>query len=396
MPATPPQSTSTAATPQPQPPAVAEPAKPAPTPPAPAPPQPVERYSSAAEATAACEANSAPLLYQDLKTDDGAWNQLTKDDKGAGAAFVDGVLVITAQANDDWIVARKSAAFSGASVCARVQSPPAQTKLADGGGGIAFWALDNDNYYEVYVTPAGSYGVLRYANGDSTTIVPNTPFAALKQGLNAVNQIKLTANENTITVFFNGIEARDFHAERPKGDVYIGLGANSEETQRDEWRFLDLTVVASNFGQELTDYGVAPQTMMRHDVEAPTPTTLPGARVLRTEELNSALRDNSLDGAPLLLLDVLAGNHETIAGAHRLSYAGSGGDFTDDIQKRLGRDLKALAKNNMATPLVFFCQGSKCWESYNGALRALKIGFTRVYWYRGGLTAWQEADLPVK
>ena len=59
-------------------------------------------------------------------------------------------------------------------------------------------------------------------------------------------------------------------------------------------------------------------------------------------------------------------------------------------------DLKTLAKSNMATPLVFFCEGAKCWESYNAALRALKIGFTRVYWYRGGLMAWQAADLPVK
>jgi rhodanese-related sulfurtransferase len=46
-------------------------------------------------------------------------------------------------------------------------------------------------------------------------------------------------------------------------------------------------------------------------------------------------------------------------------------------------------------PIVFFCEGVGCWESYNAALRAEKMGFTRVYWYRGGLDAWKEAGLPM-
>jgi PQQ-dependent catabolism-associated CXXCW motif protein len=365
---------------------------PAATPPV---PTPVQRFASATEAATACEANSAPLLYQDLKSDSSGWQGVYKDDKGAGAAFVNGALVITAQANDDWIVVRNSDVFFDASICARVQSPPEQTKLNDGGGGITFWATDTDNYYAVYITPAGTYGILRYIKGDETTVVSEVPSAALKQGPNAVNAIRLTANGETITVAFNGIEARGFHAERPKGGIYSGLTAASEETQRNEWRFLDLTIVAPNYGQELTDYGVGPQTRLQEDVGRPTPMTLPGARVLRTGELGNALSGNSLDGSPFVLLDVLAGTHQTINGAHRLQYAGSGDDFNDDIEKRLARDLKALAKNNMAMPLVFFCEGSKCWESYNAALRALKIGFTHVYWYRGGLTAWQEAGLPV-
>ncbi|MFZ4122564.1 MAG: rhodanese-like domain-containing protein [Caulobacterales bacterium] len=40
--------------------------------------------------------------------------------------------------------------------------------------------------------------------------------------------------------------------------------------------------------------------------------------------------------------------------------------------------------------------GAACWESYNAVLRAQAAGFTRVYWYRGGLRSWEEAQLPLQ
>jgi hypothetical protein len=39
--------------------------------------------------------------------------------------------------------------------------------------------------------------------------------------------------------------------------------------------------------------------------------------------------------------------------------------------------------NNPQQPLVFFCACVECWESYNAALRALRLGYREVYWYRG-------------
>src|SRR5262249_16667725 len=47
------------------------------------------------------------------------------------------------------------------------------------------------------------------------------------------------------------------------------------------------------------------------------------------------------------------------------------------------------------TPLVFFCHSSKCWLSYNAALRAIGAGYTNVLWYRGGIAAWKAAGLPL-
>jgi len=39
--------------------------------------------------------------------------------------------------------------------------------------------------------------------------------------------------------------------------------------------------------------------------------------------------------------------------------------------------------------------GAECWESYNAALRALRLGYREVYWYRGGVASWQAAGLPL-
>lgn len=43
-------------------------------------------------------------------------------------------------------------------------------------------------------------------------------------------------------------------------------------------------------------------------------------------------------------------------------------------------------------PLVFHCQSTQCWMSYNAALRAIHMGYTQVYWYRGGVEAWQSVQ----
>jgi PQQ-dependent catabolism-associated CXXCW motif protein len=46
-------------------------------------------------------------------------------------------------------------------------------------------------------------------------------------------------------------------------------------------------------------------------------------------------------------------------------------------------------------PVVFFCMGRESWFSVNAALRAKAMGYTQVFWYRGGMEAWKKANLPV-
>jgi len=153
------------------------------------------------------------------------------------------------------------------------------------------------------------------------------------------------------------------------------------------------------YGDETADFGAPPQETLQPaaQIAAPTPTSIPGARVIGTKELWAAAKARELDGSPFLLIDALSGKHaRTIASATRVDYAGYAGAFDDDKQERLRAELTRLVHDDLQRPIVFFCQGVRCWESYNAALRAEKLGFARVYWYRGGIAAWSDAGLPLE
>ncbi|MBV9896946.1 MAG: TIR domain-containing protein [Chloroflexi bacterium] len=163
------------------------------------------------------------------------------------------------------------------------------------------------------------------------------------------------------------------------------------------------TVVLTNYADELTDFGVAPlfnlQTQDR--IGSATPTWIPGGDVITTMDLADALSQSSdLFGSSTsmevgALVDALGGPaHRSIPGAHWLPDAGSSGSFNDAEQQSLDSQLGDLT-TDLDTPIVFFCQGSRCWESYNASLRAIHLGYTHVWWYRGGLSAWQAAGLPL-
>jgi PQQ-dependent catabolism-associated CXXCW motif protein len=119
---------------------------------------------------------------------------------------------------------------------------------------------------------------------------------------------------------------------------------------------------------------------------------IPGGKVVTTPDLARGINS----GLDFLLVDALKDQHTlTISGADRIPEAGSGGSFTDTTQRTVYKRLLDLTNNDLSFAIVFFCQGSECWESYNAGLRAINMGFTNVYWYRGGLAAWQEAGLPL-
>ena len=70
-------------------------------------------------------------------------------------------------------------------------------------------------------------------------------------------------------------------------------------------------------------------------------------------------------------------------------------DATQDaaLEKRVAA-LLALLAPDPAAPVVFFCSSRNCWTSVNAAMRAKKLGYTNVQWYRGGLESWKAAGLP--
>lgn len=141
-----------------------------------------------------------------------------------------------------------------------------------------------------------------------------------------------------------------------------------------------------NYADELTDFGVPPQSTLQANVGSPTPLTLPGGHVITTNEMKQAM------GSNIVFIDVWnQPSHPSIPGAIPMPGAGSPGGFDDEAQRRLWTALSQATNQQSERPIVFFCTGSRCWESYNAALRAVNMGFKMVLWYRGGLAAWQAA-----
>lgn len=146
------------------------------------------------------------------------------------------------------------------------------------------------------------------------------------------------------------------------------------------------------YGEENSDFGVKPQRELQTNVGTPTPLQLPTGigSTISTEDLNQLLTK-----VPLLV-DVLESEHQySIRGAFRIPEGGRPGDFADRNQETLAGMLGILV-DGPDTPIVFFCAGVRCWESYNAVLRAHAAGHRNLYWYRGGLAAWQEAGLPLQ
>jgi PQQ-dependent catabolism-associated CXXCW motif protein len=150
---------------------------------------------------------------------------------------------------------------------------------------------------------------------------------------------------------------------------------------------------ASSFSFEDKDWGVeATTTTKTPPYHAPTPTSIPGARVIKTLELNALLETNK----NVVVIDVLSSKtRKTIPGAFWMPDGGDGPFFAAESSK-FSTALDKLTGGDKTRPLVFLCISSECWLSYNASLHALEVGYKDVIWYRGGTNSWEEANLERK
>jgi PQQ-dependent catabolism-associated CXXCW motif protein len=152
--------------------------------------------------------------------------------------------------------------------------------------------------------------------------------------------------------------------------------------------------------KERADQGVpADAELHAGAMHGATPASIPGGQLVTTRQLVATLgaqRDvgpNALP--PLLLFDVLGGA-ERLPGALNAVPAHQPGSFDDNVQREFGAFLRQVTQGRQDRPMVFYCQSTMCWMSYNAALRAIRMGYQKVGWYRGGVEAWKEAGLPIQ
>lgn len=152
--------------------------------------------------------------------------------------------------------------------------------------------------------------------------------------------------------------------------------------------------LAAAYAGELDDDGVAPTgNLHRGNGSGATPVAIPGGRVITTPYLAEALGGKT----PPLLIDVDddGGLHHTLPRALWLRGAGDDAGVANEALDTLLRALLARAAPRRDAPIVLFCGSPRCWSGYNAALRAISFGYLNVYWYRGGVAAWDAAGLPI-
>ncbi len=158
--------------------------------------------------------------------------------------------------------------------------------------------------------------------------------------------------------------------------------------------FPQLPQPITTFSLEDKDWGVEATTTPKRGplYHAPTPASIPGARVIKTLELKGLLESNK----NVVVVDVLdSKTRTTIPGAFWM-YGGGDGQFFGAEKSRFATALEKLTGGDKTRPIVFLCLGSECWLSYNASLHALEAGYKDVIWYRGGTDSWKGANLESK
>ncbi len=56
--------------------------------------------------------------------------------------------------------------------------------------------------------------------------------------------------------------------------------------------------------------------------------------------------------------------------------------------------LASIAPDKMK-PILFYCNGVKCGRSVESSKNAVKWGYKKIYWFRGGMEEWENKGLPI-
>lgn len=125
---------------------------------------------------------------------------------------------------------------------------------------------------------------------------------------------------------------------------------------------------------------------------AETPTSLKG-----TEVVSAAKAKSLMDGGAKMIDTRVANEYAEahIKGAINVPYKEKSAKAADFDASQDSFDVSKLPADKNAT-IITQCNGAECWKSYKGAVAAMKAGYKKVYWFRGGFPEWKASGLPVE
>jgi rhodanese-related sulfurtransferase len=123
-----------------------------------------------------------------------------------------------------------------------------------------------------------------------------------------------------------------------------------------------------------------------------TPTTISGATPVTAE------RAKTLMDRGVLMVDARVANEyveQHIKGAINIPYKEKS---AKSVKFNSSKDKFNLSKlpADKNTEIIFYCNGSECWKSFKATTEAVKAGYKRLYWLRGGIPEWKAKGYPVE
>lgn len=137
---------------------------------------------------------------------------------------------------------------------------------------------------------------------------------------------------------------------------------------------------------------LASSLLAGHARAVDNPDELPGATLVTADKA----RD--LAGKGALLVDVRSANEYAeghIKGARNVPYKEKSEKKASFDASQDSFDLAKLPADK-ATEMIFYCNGHDCWKSYKAGSVAIKAGYKKLFWLRGGLPEWKGKGLPVE
>jgi rhodanese-related sulfurtransferase len=122
------------------------------------------------------------------------------------------------------------------------------------------------------------------------------------------------------------------------------------------------------------------------------PASLAGVKTIGADEAKRMLDA----GVPVIDTRVAAEYAEkTIKGAKSVPYKEKSAKEPGFDPSQDQFDLSKLPTDK-AAPLVLFCNSGECWKSYKASVVAVKAGYSKVHWFRGGFPEWSAKGLPTQ
>jgi rhodanese-related sulfurtransferase len=173
--------------------------------------------------------------------------------------------------------------------------------------------------------------------------------------------------------------------------IKSGSGAPTAENLR-----LALAAGATAGGPPVLGGNLVPVAGQAYDYVATlgyfTPRQLPGATVVDAKMVQQLIGGGALYIDTRTEVEFKAGH---VPGARLVPYVEKSAKDADFKASDDQFDLSKLPPDRQAN-LVFACNGAECWKSFKASLAAVKAGYTKVHWFRGGFPEWRSAGLKVE